>query len=85
MKINDLNLCGGATTGAIQGSVSGGDGVYNIFPYDENGALVDTHPNTGTATFTFTNLAVIGKSYRILFRATHVQMLLNGQKETILH
>ena len=68
MKINDLNLCGGATTGAIQGSVSGGDGVYNIFLYDENGALVATHPNTGTATFTFTNLAVIGKSYRILFR-----------------
>ena len=68
MKINDLNLCGGATTGAIQGSVSGGDGVYNIFLYDENGALVDTHPNTGSATFTFTNLAVIGKSYRILFR-----------------
>ena len=30
--------------------------------------MVDTHPNTGSATFTFTNLAVIGKSYRILFR-----------------
>ena len=44
-----------------------GDG-YIIFLYDENGALVDTHPNTGTATFTFNNLAVIGKSYRILFR-----------------
>ena len=68
LKINDLSLCGGATTGAIQGSVSGGDGVYNIYLYDENGALVATHPNTGTASFTFSNLAIVGKTYRILYR-----------------